>query len=58
MSKVTSLFAAMVREATVSFRHFCDRCNAETVWRFVSEDARVEYYRCEGCHNVKGWTVR
>lgn len=58
MSKVTSMFAAAARAAAVSLRYFCDRCNAETTWRFAGEDKLHEYYRCEKCGQRKGWTVR
>ena len=53
-----SKLATMIRKATVSFRHFCEMCNRETMFRLVAEDARMEYYKCERCGHTKGWAVR
>lgn len=58
MSKVASTFATMIRQAVRGFRHFCDRCNRETWWRFTAEAGRYEYYECTACHNHKGFAVR
>lgn len=58
MTGLGATFATMVRKAARSFRHFCEMCNRETEWDFVTEDARREYYRCADCGHTKGWTVR
>lgn len=58
MSKLSSTFATMIRKASVSFRHYCEMCNRETMFRLVAEDARMEYYKCERCGHTKGWAVR
>lgn len=58
MSKLSSTFATMIRAASASFRNYCDHCRRETMWHFVTEDARMEYYKCEDCNHTKGWAVR
>jgi predicted RNA-binding Zn-ribbon protein involved in translation (DUF1610 family) len=50
--------ATMIRRAASSFRLYCEMCRKETMWRFVTEDARMEYYRCDQCKHTKGWAVR
>jgi predicted RNA-binding Zn-ribbon protein involved in translation (DUF1610 family) len=58
MSQLSSTFATMVRQAARSFRYFCDHCNRETLWQFVTEDPRMEFYQCAECGHTKGWAVR
>lgn len=46
------------RQAETTFHYFCWRCNRETLWTLVAEDARHEYYQCRECGLEKGWKVR
>lgn len=46
------------KAAETCFRYFCEMCRKETTWHFVTEDARMEYYKCECCNHTKGWAVR
>lgn len=55
---MTQLARRAAQKVAATFRYFCARCNRETTWRFVTEDARMEYYKCECCNHTRGWAVR